>query len=180
MSRHSSRIPTRSQILPVYAVIVLILYSWTIGWFFWKLPGWLYYLNVGEILTMYAYSAATNAVESLLVLCLPLTLVLILPKKWFYDTFVARGACLVMAGLGYMMFLGQQLKNRDDYPSLALPAWSLILACGAIVLSVFIAGRLAVMRKALEWVAEQATIFLYIYVPLSIVSVLVVAIRSVR
>src|SRR5512140_447536 len=105
MRKYLSKIPTWQQIVPVYAVIVLVIYTWTILWFFWKLPSWTFFLNVGEMLTMLAYSLATNFAESLLVLCGPLVLGLVLPRKWFSEVFVARGAALSLAGLGYMMFL---------------------------------------------------------------------------
>ena len=76
MDRYLKRIPSWGKIVPVFAVIVLIVYAWTIIWFFWKLPSWLFFLNAGEILTAFAYSLATNLAESLVVLCAPLLLAL--------------------------------------------------------------------------------------------------------
>jgi hypothetical protein len=86
-------------------VIVLFVYGWTIIWFFWRLPGWVFFLSASEILMAAAYALATNLVESLAVLVLPLLLSLILPKTWFRNAFVARGAALVLALVAYMIFL---------------------------------------------------------------------------
>ena len=142
-------------------------------------PGWLYFLNAGEILTALAYSLATNLAESLVVLCGPLLLALVLPRKWFYDVFVARGAALSIAVLGYMMFLAEQFKNKSDYPTLSLQLWTVLLALAGIVVLVYLFGRIALLRKIVEQIADRTTIFVYILIPLSILSLLVVIVRSV-
>lgn len=173
------RLPKLEQVAPVYAVIVLMIYTWTIMWFFWKLPSWLFFMNIGEILLTFLYSLATNFLESLVVLIAPVGLCFVLPRTWFYDRFVARGSALVLAGLGYMMYLAFQFQSKNDYPSYSLKAWAVALAAAALVLIVFLAGRFAVSRKVLEVIADRATIFLYVTVPLSILSVLVVLFHSV-
>jgi hypothetical protein len=173
------RFPTWGQVAPVYAVIVLMVYAWTLVWFFWKLPSWLFFLNAGEIALALTYSLATNLLESLAVLCAPLVMSLALPKKWFYDLFVARGAALAISGLAYMMYLANQFKTKDDYPSITLKHWTVGLAMVGILLIVYLAGRLNLFRKVIELVADRAIIFLYISLPLSLVALVVVLFRWV-
>ncbi len=170
------RFPAWGQVAPVYAVIVLMVYTWTSLWFFWKLPSWLFFLNTGEILIAFAYSLATNLIESLAVLCAPLVLSVALPKGWFYDRFVARGAALALSGLGYMMYIAFQFKTNADYPSLNLKAWTLVLALGLILIIVYLAGRLSLLRKVIEFLADRAIILLYISLPLSLISLVVILI----
>jgi len=158
---------------------VLMIYTWTSVWFFWKVPSWLFFLNAGEIGIAFAYALATNLVESLAILCGPLALSLILPKEWFLDRFVARGAALVLSGLGYMMYLAFQFKTKDDYPSITLKAWSVALAIVIMVVIVYLAGRLSLFRKIMEVLADRAIIFLYISLPLSLISLVIVLIRWV-
>lgn len=155
-----------------------MVYAWTLLWFFWKVPSWLYFLNAGEILTALAYSLATNFAESLVVLCGPLFLALVMPAKWFRDVFVARGAMLSIAGLGYMMYLANQFTDKSGYPSESLRPWTLLLVAAAIAVLVYIFGRIALLRRILEAIADRISIFVYVLVPLSIISVLVVIIRS--
>ena len=145
----------------------------------WKLPSWLFYLNIGEIAIAYAYSLATNLMESLAVLCGPLILSMILPKEWFFDRFVARGSTLALAGLGYMMYVAFQFKTNADYPSLTLKPWTLALAMVAILFIVYLAGRLNLFGKLIEFIADRAIIFLYISLPLSIFSLVIILIRWV-
>ena len=163
----------------MYGVIVLIVYGWTIIWFFWRLPGWLFFLSAPEILMAFAYALATNLVESLAVLCVLYLLSLILPSSWFRDVFVARGAALAIAGLAYMMFLTYQFQLKSDYPSLPLQAWQLVVPSAGIPLLAYVVGRVGLLRKVLESVADRATIFLYVTVPLSVLSAVVILVRVV-
>jgi hypothetical protein len=178
MTAFFRRIPGWPQIIPVYGVIVLMVYTWTLLWFFWKVPSWLFFLNAGEILTSLAYVLATNFTESLLVVCGPLFLALVLPKKWFHDVFIARGASLSMAGLGYMMFLANQFRNNSDYPSASLHPWTVALAAAGIGVLVYLCGQIALLRKIVEAVADRVSIFVFILTPLGIISLLVVLVRS--
>lgn len=171
------RLPTWGQVLSVYGVIALILYTWTLMWFFWKLPSWLYFLNGGEILASLSYLFVTNFAESIAVLCGALFLAIILPKAWFRDVFVARGAALAIAGLGGLLVLAEQFNNFSDYPTLYLPGWIVVLALGCIAAVVYLCGRISLLRRALEAVADRMSIFAYILAPLSIVAVVVVLIR---
>lgn len=134
-------------------------------------------MNIGEILVVLAYSLATNLLESLVVLLAPVLLAVILPKKWFYDGFIARSAALVLPILGYMMYVAYQTDGALDYPSQALD-WVPVVLAAALLLS-FVAGRVGFLRKALEALADRMTIFLYIFVPLSILSMIVVAIQLI-
>lgn len=178
MSRILQRFPDRTQILPVYAVAAFIVYAWALLWFFWKVPGWLYYLSVGDVLAALTYVLATNLAESLLVLCAPLILAAILPKRWFRDVFVARGASLCIAGLGYAMFLADTFKSKIDYPALSLHAWTVPVVLIAIALLVYACGRISLVRRVLEVIADRATIFVYILVPASLLSLVAISVRS--
>jgi len=172
--------PSRAQIAQVFALIVLMVYSWTIVWFSYKVPSWLYFLNLGEITTVFAYSLATNLAESLAVLCGPVALSLVLPRKWFHDVFVARGGTLAIAGLAYMMYVASQFTSKDGYPTLTLKPWSLAVVLVLIAVLVYLAGRSRLVRGIVEGIADRATIFLYIYMPLSVLALLLVLFRWIR
>jgi len=162
----------------VYAIIVLILYNWTIIYWLTRLPGWRVFLTPWEILGILDFSLTTALLESLLVLCLPMIVAVCLPRPWFGDSFVARGGALVAAVLAYMMFLDIQFKHEMLYPALPLSGWVLVLPLVLIVPLVLAAGRITALRRAVEALAERATIFLYIMLPLSGISVILLLARS--
>lgn len=174
------RFPRWAQIIPVFGVIAIIVYTWTLMRFFWKLPSWLYFLNGGEIVASLAYLLVINLLESLAVLCAPLFLALVLPKGWFRDVFVARGAALSIAGLGCMMILAEQFNNFNDYPTLSLPLWPVLLAIAGVALVVYGCGRIGAVRRVLEAVADRVSIFAYVLTPLSVLALLLVVVLSAR
>ena len=79
------RLPERKNILGVYAVIVTLVYSWTLFTSFYKLPSWMFYLTIWQILSVYAYAFSVNLLESILaltgILILEFTLFLAFKKK---------------------------------------------------------------------------------------------------
>jgi hypothetical protein len=173
----SSRIPKWDKLLPVYGIIVLMIYGWTLYWFFWRFPSWLYFLTISEILAALSYSLATNLVESLALLGLPILISLILPKRWFFDVFVARATALLIPGLAFMMHVAMQFQTKEDYPSQLLrssPAAALV-----IVLIALVAGQVTFFRKALELLADRASIFAYLSIPISLIAVLAIVLRLV-
>lgn len=170
-----NRLPKWSQIAAVYAVIVLVIYAWTILWFFWKLPSWLHFLSVGEIFTIYAYSASTNLLESLLILCLPLGLGMILPRKWFSDVFVTRGIIVALSILGYSAYVLTQFQSREDYPGGIIRLFPLVFLASLPL--AFLVGKVKLLVKVIDFFAEQATIFLYLFIPISVVCLLAVLVR---
>ena len=173
----TNRLPKLSQIAAVYAVIVLVIYIWTILWSFWKLPSWLFFLSIGEILTIYAYSLATNLLESLLILCLPILLGFVLPRKWFLDAFVTRSVLVVLSGLGYAAYILTQFNSREDYPGNVIRSFPLVLLASLVL--AFLAGKVKILTRVVDFFSEQATVFLYLSIPLSLIAVSVVLVRVI-
>ena len=172
------RTPKLRQLAPVYGVIVVFVYSWTILWFFWKLNGWLAYLRLDEIFTILMYTLATNFLESLLVLLLPMGLSMLLPAKCFFDQFVARGTALVLPGLSYLVFVAYQFEGREKFNQslimrLAIPVFFIVMFL------VFASGKWGFVRKAFEEFANRTTIFLYLSIPMSVFSLLIVIARNI-
>jgi len=173
-----NRFPRLHQILAVYGLISLIVYCWTLIWFFWKLPSWEYFMTTGEIAIVLAYAMATNFIESLTVLLMPLFLCAVLPAKWFKDFFLSRGSSLVILGLGYVMYISLHItSNNDSYPTNIV---RLIPVIGLLILILsFLAGRISLLRKLFEELADRATIFAYIFLPVGFISLLVVVARNI-
>jgi hypothetical protein len=172
----SDRFPRAREIAPVYAVIVMMIYGWTILKFNYNLPGWLYFLNVGEILSILAYSITVNFLESLFVLLGVLVLGFILPRNWFLDRFIACGAGLSVLVLGLMMYIADQFITKESYPA-GIIRWSpgILALIGCMV---YLIGRISITRKAVEFVADRAIIFLYLTIPASAVSLVAVLLQN--
>jgi len=172
-----NRIPKQKEILPVYAVIVLLIYGWTILKFSYYVPGWLYFLTIGEILTIIAYSFTVNLLESVLVLLAVVALGVLLPRKWFAEAFIARGASLSVLALGLMMYVANQFNYKKYYPSEVIQWLPVILLLMGVF--VYFLGRVKFVCNAIEFFADRAIIFLYISIPISVISLIVIVVRNI-
>jgi hypothetical protein len=179
MSSILRRLPPVSAILPVYAVVAFPIFSWTTVSWFWKLPYWLNFLNGGEIAAIFAYSMATALFESLIVIGFLLLLCLILPSNAFRDLFVIRGSWLAL-GLT-LSFLGHAAWRGFlgfSYIESSLLPWTLISVV-VMLLITFAAARVRFMTRTAAWLSDRLTVFLYLIVPIAILSLIVVVVRNI-
>jgi hypothetical protein len=161
----------------VYAVVVVIIYPWSLLQFFDKLPSWLYYSSAGEIAVIFAYMVVVNLIESLLVLLAPILMSIVLPRNWFYERFVTRGTLFVLSGFSYLIFFNTHLNTLDPFP-LKMVYWTPVIVLVILAL-VFLIDWLGFLDKILNGLADRLTIFVYISIPVSIVSLLVVVFRNI-
>jgi hypothetical protein len=173
---YRNRFPSWQENVQVYAVIAVLLYGWTILWLFWELPSWLNFLTIGEILPLFAYALATNFLESILVLAGLNLFSFLLPKGWFHNLFVSGSFVLVALGLGYLMVLTSLLGKEAEYPN-GLEIWSIVFLALCLPSSLLL-GRIPLIRNLAEIIADRLTVFLYLIVPLSLLSLLLVVIRN--
>jgi hypothetical protein len=171
------RVPKLDQLGQVFAVISLMISTWTGMWFFWKLRGWIHYLEFGEILTILNYAATVNLLESLVFMLVLVLLCLVLPRKWLVDRFTSRGTALALSSLGYLMYVATLFENRSEYPQ-AYIAYLSVPVFLIITVFVFLAGRLKFLRIVMEEFADRASIFLYILLPIGLISALIVLGRN--
>lgn len=173
----TKRIPSLGQLAPVYSIIVVVIYAWSILRFFWRLPSLLYSSTAGEIAITYAYLTTVNFFESITILLIPIFLSTILPGRWFFDRFVTKGSLLVSLGLWYLAYIASHISAEAPFPY-DLIRWSPAVAVLILVL-VFLLDQISFLRKIVTELADRLTVFLFISIPISAVSLLVVLIRNI-
>jgi hypothetical protein len=171
-----NRLPSRNEMIAVFSVAVFACHSWTMLGFFNKLSSFILYFTIGEILSIFAYMMSVALLESIAVTFLLVLLSVILPPGWLREGFAYKGfviiAIVTAASILFQKFL------PDDYPS------TLMLAISAIVPIVLIVALIAVgqsfprLRSLLLDIQDRISIMLYIYVPIGIISLMVVFIRN--
>jgi len=162
-----SKTPSIRQISQVFAVTFIMIYGWTTYGLIQRLSGWLYYLNIQEILSNYSYALVINFIETILFIGLILIINFLLPKRFFMDLFVARGSLFSMLGLGYLIYLALAVgqSKSSQFPEdlfKRFPFVALVLFLMAVLLPQF-----EIVKKLLEGFADRAVIFLYIFLPLT-------------
>ena len=173
----SKRFPSLNQLVPVYAVTVVIIYSWSLLRFFWRLPSLINYSTAGEIGAIFSYLITVNLLESLAVVSMPVLFSLVLPQKWFFERFVTKGILLISLGLGYMVYVASHINTDEPFPY-TLFRWGPLVFLLVIVL-VFLLDRITFLTRILEGISDRFTVFLLISIPVSAISVLTVLIRNI-
>jgi hypothetical protein len=174
----AKRLPTLKQLAPVYAIIVIFTYSWSLFQFFWRVPSWQNFSSLGEILVMLSYLITVNFMESLLLLfCITLVLMM-LPISWGYDQFLVKGSLLVVILLGFLAYRNQQVYPSKVLFELSSRQWALWLGIQALILFAPL-KKFPAVNRIVEEIADRLVIFLYIFIPVSLVSVAVVLLRNI-
>jgi D-alanyl-lipoteichoic acid acyltransferase DltB (MBOAT superfamily) len=141
----------------------------------------MFYLTISQILSVYAYSFSIDLLESIIaltgVLFLELTLFLAMRNK---EEFQARSIILVTVLLGTSMLrlaLFQNYEDINSFLSSEMLWWAIAIPLG-LILAVF-APKNRIIRNIIEGFAERAAVFVYIYIPLSLISLIVVFARNI-
>jgi hypothetical protein len=132
-------------------------------------------LQSGDLLAILSYALSVNLAESLFALAALLVGAIVLPRTWLADAFVTRGSIASAVVLAYAIWLASEFVTRKpaDYPAGIIRLAPLVLV--AAVVAAVAAGKVRAIRNLVEGLADRATIFLYLSVPLSAASAIVVA-----
>src|SRR6266498_4084659 len=171
-----NRFPHRSEIIAVFGVAVFACFSWTIIGFFNKLSSFTLYFTLGEIATIFVYMMAFALLESLTVTATIVLLSVILPTSWLKEGFAVKGFVFLIVATGAAILFQKELK--DHFPStLTLLAGSVL----PLLLSAFliiIVRSMPKVQNILLNVQDRMVIMLFIYVPIGLLSLLVVMYRN--
>lgn len=179
-NRLKSRFPDKQSIVNVFATAAFIVYGWTIYSSFWKIPSWLFYLKLSEIFSVYAYSFIVNFLESILLTLGVIFLWFFLSGNLWRDGFISAGVIALTIFVGSALTHMRLYENPDlrvEFINSQLRWWT-ITSLIAFIAS-FICVRVSWLKRLLENLADRFVVFLYIYMPLTILSFIVVFVRVV-
>ncbi len=174
------RFPARQSLAGAYAFLVFLLYSWTLLISFYKLPSWLFYLDIPDLLSIYAYAFAVNFAESLLALAALILLDLTAFLPFRREGFQTRAMIFALIALGSAMARLYLFRNYEfssiQFTSNEILWWALTFLA-AFALSA-IGGYFEKTRRIFETIADRMIVFLYIYLPVSALSLAVILFRN--
>lgn len=171
------RFPPVRDLLGVYSVIAAFVYGWTLVILFYKLPSFLLINTPGELLAIAAYVLVSAFFESLAVLGLCALIAFLLPARLLRNEFIVRASWPVMIAYGSVILFLILNASLERKFGARVNTWSLVTVI-LCLLSAWIAPRLKPMRAAAEWVADRFQVFLFLWTPLSLLSLMVVMIRN--
>jgi hypothetical protein len=161
--------------MPAFATIVFLIFGWASITFFWKVPSWLYFLSLGEIAAILAYTFASSLLECTIILLLFLFASLVLPSPWLAKKFAVRASLIL-----YVLTFWVVLFTLNSL--IQLPGTSDIITFGLGVpvtsaLALLLSERIPLFPGLVNAVGSRLTIFLYLWLPLGLLGMLVIMFR---
>lgn len=182
MRRLVEHVPSGKSVWGVYAIIVFLVYSWTLIASFYKLPSWMFFLTINQILSIYAYSFSVNFLESVFlltgILLLEFTLFIGLRNKAEFQPRAVLVALFFLASIMVRLYLFQGYEEVDDFIAGESTWWTIIIPF-CLFFSV-LGAKIKWLGKLLTSFSDQAVVFLYIYIPLSLFSLIAVLLRNIE
>lgn len=170
------KLPLWSEIQVVFGLLVFAVFSWSIRGFLYKLSSFLLYHDLGEIFGIFSYMMGIALLESGIILSALLILAVLLPVGWFRDGFVTKASLLALVAGGAMIYLQSILTFR--LPSVRTLGAFLVVPLIIWLVLIFLTVKVKRFRVALDFLLERMSVFLYLYVPLGILGLVVVAVRN--
>lgn len=169
--------PAPDQMLLVCGTVVAMIYTWTALTVTLDVTlRWRFLLDLIGIAIAYAYSFVAALVEAALVTGSIVLLSAILPRKVLREDFEVRGSLIAISLMGTLMALTLQPPAAGPTRKyLDWATWSLALG----VVSVGVAAGVPAFRRFTLAVVERVSILLYLYGPLTALSLAWVLARNV-
>jgi hypothetical protein len=117
--------------------------------------------------------------ECLLLLGTLILVSFILPPRFFRNVFVVRGTAFATCLLSSIILFW---KYFESDPGILMVDYIQIWTFGALLLASLISyasAKISALSDFLYWVSDRMIVFLYILIPLSIVSLITVLIRNI-
>ena len=155
--------------------------------FFYQLPSWLSYTNLSGLLIISAYALNFSLIECLVMLGFILLLSILLPLKLFRQRFVSQGGTVALTfSLGAVLLQRKigilyemELEKLIAIPFIVLAGLAALILLAPLLFDRLTFRKAPILPRLLNGLAERMIIFTYLYVPLSLLGLLVVILRNI-
>jgi hypothetical protein len=177
------RFPAWHEIISVFGLVVFAVHGWSVWQFLYYLPSFILKYEIGEIVAIFSYQMTFAFLESMLVCGLLVLLSGLLPTAWFrigfvhkaflLFIFVAAGSIVLQNSFVDGLLILDTSQTRLMYIGTGL---GLLLLLGLLVL----VHKVIRLQKLLEFLVDQVSVMLFLFLPLDAIGLVVVTIRLLR
>jgi hypothetical protein len=169
---------SKQELFLAYSAVAFPIFSWAILQYLEKMTSWLYYLTVWEVMSLLAYALLFAWIESMLITFGLVLLAAILPGSLLRNKFVPLTmAMMVPMTLGAV--IAHYFENNLRQMPFALLGVGIALY-GIVTVALYLGvQRVPVVARAFQQLADRISVLVYLYLPLSIASLLVIILRNV-
>jgi di/tricarboxylate transporter len=133
-------------------------------------------LSVLEIFTNLFYALFVNLLESLVFIAAPLFLAIILPLKWFRDKFVSVGGILVILFGAFLIYFTGVMSSLSEFSY--SPAWQVLFVIIFAPVCAILLSQIQFVEKFVSDFADRAKVFLFLLIPMSLLSTFIILFRN--
>lgn len=170
------RLPDNREIVLALSMAAFLVFTWSLRSFFYNVPAFLLSYSLGEILAIAAYMLAFALLETTIIMLVMLALAVVLPGPLLRNGFSYKTAFLLLA-LGAVSIHLQFIMTNQ--PKINFLLFELGRGLAVWLAAVLLTRYVAAIQKIVMDVLDRLTIFIYIYIPLGLLSLVVVLIRLV-
>ena len=131
---------------------------------------------------MAAYVFAFALFESVLLLAFILIINFVLPRYLFRDWFIAQSSLVILASTGWALIVQFQRESLSTFDLPQLIAW-IVLYLLSLLLMTFVfyilLRKYVKVKTIVETIADRMVVFAWLYVPVGLVSLVIVVIRNI-
>jgi hypothetical protein len=168
------RLPARTEMFLALSMAAFLVFTWSMQALFFSFPAFLLSYAVGEILVIAAYMLAFALLETLLVTLALVVLAVILPGALLKEGFSYKASFFFIAFGAISIHMQSVMTNQ---PKTSFLLFELGRALALWLILVLLVRYVGLARKIVMDILDRLTIFSYIYLPLGMISLLVVAFR---
>ena len=168
------RLPAKNETFLVLSTAAFLIFTWSLRTLFFNIPAFFLSYTIDEILVIAAYMLAFALCETLRATLLLIIASILLPGGLFKEGFSYKASFFLIAFGVVSIHMQNVMTNQPTIDFLLLElgrAFALWLALVLLTRYVNLARKIALD------ILDRLTIFSYIYLPLGLVSLLVVTFR---
>jgi len=164
----AARCPKKEQIIPVFAWVSFLSFTWTLYQFAYYLPSWTLNFSSIGIFSILSYSVMFDLMEALLMTLALVVVSMILPPGWVSRRFPAQGFVIVVTMLSLILAGNGEEKG---------PLLQFLFVAAGVITNILVI-RVEKLNKYLENLVGRFVVFLYLYIPLSVIGTILVLVRN--
>jgi hypothetical protein len=160
----------------VFAVAVFVCYSWSLFGFFNKFSSFILYFTLAEIGNIFAFIMTFALLESLTATGIVVLLSAILPSAWLRDEFAFKGSVFLAVATAASILFQKILSGH--YPSVLALVLCFTSPFVLIAFLIYWIPSKPRLQNLLLNIQDRLLIMLFFYVPIGIISMIVVLYRN--
>jgi len=175
------RLPTKEQLITVFWVCVFPIHVWSIFNFLRGIPSYIKWINVWEIIGVFAYTQVFALLESIFLLVLIVILAFFIPHKFFMEKFVSQSSILILVVSIWVVFVHYQLELQSLFPSIdpriLLGFWLTSLFITLISLSLLVRRSPRIEERLIN-IIQKLSILSMFYLFMDALSLVIIITRN--